>query len=211
MKTVTASQARQRGRPPGMRSIQRSRLLQAAGELLAEPGGGDFSLRRVTQRAGVTAALANYYFVNRDGLLAALVQERAAPRIDDLISATRVRATQPVTALTFLLQRMTSLAATDALLRSCLLLPAGRPLRDRLRALTGELLQRAQAQGQLRADLPVDYLSDTLLGISLFPFLESAGNTDNAAERAAALTLHHIALLQDGIVRVHRPRQESGS
>ncbi len=200
---------RRRGRPPAGRTTQRSRLLQAARELLAE--GGELTLGRAAARAGVTPALANYYFQNRVGLVGAVLEERAAPRVDDLLGAARVRAGQPVAALTFLMQRLTSLLATDAFLCRGLLLREGRPLRERLRAVLRELLQRAQREGQLRADLPLDYLGDTLLGLCLFPFLDSDAAGSNAGERVAALTLQHVALLQDGIVRAQRPRQESAS
>ena len=200
---------RRRGRPTAGRNAQRSRLLQAARELLAE--GGDLTLGRIAARAGVTPALANYYFLNRAGLLGALLQERAAPRIDDLIGAARVRATQPVVALTFLMQRLTSLVATDAFLCRSLLLPEARPLRERLRTTLRELLQRAQRDGQLRADLPLEYLGDTLLGLCLFPFMDAGPAGSNAGERVAALTLQHVALLQDGIVRAQRPRQDSAA
>jgi TetR/AcrR family transcriptional regulator len=209
----TPEARRGRGRPPGGRSLQRARLLGAARELLATPGKVDFTLRDVADRAGVTAALAHYYFSNRAGLVAALVRERADPRIDDLLSAARVRAAQPVVALTFLMQRLTSLALTDGFLGQCLLMnsPPALALRDRLRGALRELLQQAQSTGQLRADLTLDYLADALLGMTLFPFIDARGGTTGAAERAAALTLQHVALLQDGIVRGHRPRQESSS
>jgi AcrR family transcriptional regulator len=207
--TETITDSRRRGRPPSSRTTQRTRLLQAARELLAE--GQDLALGRIAARAGVTPALANYYFLNRDGLVGALLQERAAPRVDDLIGAARVRAAQPVVALTFLMQRLTSMLATDTFLCRSLLLPEARSLRERLRTSLSELLQRARREGQLRADLPLEYLSDTLLGLCLFPFMDSDAAGSNAGERVAALTLQHVALLQDGIVRSQRPRQESAS
>lgn len=209
MTEVTRQIPRGRGRPLTGRNSQRSRLLQSARELLAE--AGDLTLGKIAARAGVTPALANYYFTNRGGLVSALLHERAAPRIDDVIGAARVRAAQPVVALTFLMQRLTSLLATDAFLCCALLLPEARLLRERLRAALSELLQRAQREGQLRADLPLEYLSDTLLGLCLFPFLDSSGAGTNPGERVAALTLQHVALLQDGIVRAQRPRQESAA
>ncbi|MEO6186792.1 MAG: TetR/AcrR family transcriptional regulator [Steroidobacteraceae bacterium] len=209
MPTLNSDSPRSRGRPVAGRNTQRSRLLQAGRELLAE--GAELTLGRAAMRAGVTPALANYYFLNRAGLVGALLQERAAPRVDDLIGAARVRADQPVAALTFLMQRLTSVVATDPFVCRCLLLQEGRPLRERLRAVLRELLQRAQREGQLRADLPLEYLGDTLLGLCLFPFLDSDAAGSNAGERVAALTLQHVALLQDGIVRAQRPRHESAS
>jgi TetR/AcrR family transcriptional regulator len=211
MKSPAPHLPSRRGRPPAARNLARNRLLQAAQELLTGPAGGELALRQVALGASVTPALAHYYFGNRDGLLTALIEERARPRIDDLASAVQVRATQPVPALTYLMQRLTSLAAGDTFLCRCLLLPAAQPLRARLRTLLRELLLRAQAEGQLRADLSPDYLGDALLGLCLFPFLDADAAQANPGERAAALTLQHVALLQDGIVRTQRPRQDAGS
>ena len=188
-----------RGRPKGVPALQRTHLLQAAEQLLSH-SPDDFSLRRVALQAGVTPPLAHYYFRNRDGLLRALVNERAAPRIQALLIAAQERASQPVPAVTRLMQRLTLLCASDQFVRCCLLLPAGQPLRADLRATLELLLQAAQATGQLRADLPALYLAETLLGICLFPFLDRGD--DDLGERAAALVLQHVALLQDGL----RPR-----
>jgi TetR/AcrR family transcriptional regulator len=189
-----------RGRPRGAVDDQRSRLLDAAEQLLPGPLY-EFSLRQVALRAGVTPPLAHYYFGNRDGLLRALVSERATLRIEGLLAAARERASRPVSALTSLMQRLILLCARDAFLRCCLLLPAGEPLRAGLRVAFHELLQGAQGTGQLRADLAASYVADTLLGLCLFPFLD-ASSGDGADERATTLALQHVALLQDGL----RPR-----
>jgi TetR/AcrR family transcriptional regulator len=194
-----AATSRPRGRPPASDAAQRHRLLQAAQELLTATELADLNLRQVALRAGVTPPLAHYYFKNRAGLLAALLEECAAPRIDALIAANHDQAVLPVATLTRLMQRLIQLAATDAFLCRCLLLPAAGSLRERLRTSLGDLLQQAQASGQLRADLPRDYLCNALLGLCLFPLMDS-GATQDAARLAASLTLRHAALLQDGIL-----------
>jgi TetR/AcrR family transcriptional regulator len=176
--------------------MQRDRLLQAAEQLL-ESDVGELTLRQVALRAGVTPPLAHYYFGNRDGLIAILLDERASPRLEELLSTAAARAAQPVAALTRLMQRLTLLVAQDRFVGRCLLLPAGEPLRNRVRAVLRQLLQGAQASGLLRADLSASYLADALLGLCLFPFLD-AGAEANRGD-AAALTLQHVALLQEGI------------
>lgn len=203
---------RKRGRPAGQRTGQRARLLLAARELLEDPAKLP-TLKQVAGRAGVTPALAHYYFASRDGLLDALLTERVAPRIEDLTEAARLRAEQPVAALTFLMQRTISLLLTDRLLQRCLWLqvPQARALRDQLRSALRELLDAAQRSGQLRRDLSVDHLTESLLGLVLFPFLDMPADNQGGAERAAELTLQNVALLQDGIVRNQRPRQDSAS
>lgn len=210
MSGTDSGELRGRGRPASGRNLQRSRLLQAAKELLLDPDGPDLALRHVALRAGVTPALAHYYFGNRDGLMSALIGERVEPAIADLTAATRVRASQPVVALTWLMQRLTSLLAADRFLGRCMLMSVARPQRDQLRALLQALLDDAQSKGVLRNDLPTAYLADTLLGMCLFPFVDG-GRTAGMTEQAAALTLQHVALLQDGIVRNQRPRQDSGA
>lgn len=204
---------RRPGRPPGNRGDQRRRLLNAAIERLSDPRQPEPSLQQLAQATGVTTALAHYYFGNQEGLLTTVIEERVAPRIADLVSAARVRAGQPVAALTFLMQRASSLMATDPLLRRCLWLraPPALALREELRAVLADLLGRAQRARLLRADLAVDYLTESLLGLSLFPFFDDRGAADASGERVAQLTLQHVALLQDGIVRAQRPRQESSS
>lgn len=202
---------RSRGRPSGSRRAQRSRLLTAAHELLGSQSPSELTLRQVAQRAGVTPALAHYYFGNHDGLVDALLDERVAPRVEDLVAAARARAGQPQLALTFLIQRACALLAGEPLVRRCLWMPhaAAVRMRGQLRACLRELLVRAQNMETLRADLPPEYLADSLLGLVLFPFLDVDAAADTSGERAAQLTLQHVALLRDGIVRTHKPRQVS--
>jgi AcrR family transcriptional regulator len=183
----------------------------AAHELFGATPPRDPTLRDIAQKAGVTPALAHYYFGNHDGLVAALIEERAAPRIEDLVAAARARAGQPQLALTFLMQRTCALLAADPLVRRCLWMPqpAALRLRDQMRTCLRELLVRAQNMEALRADLAPEYLADCLLGLVLFPFLDVPADADPGGERAAQLTLQHVALLRDGIVRTHKPRQAS--
>jgi AcrR family transcriptional regulator len=190
--------------------VQRQRLLATAHELLRDPAGAELTLQRVARAAGVTPALAHYYFASADGLLDALLAERIGPRVDELADAARLRVAEPVAALTFLLQRTGALLAADPATRHSLMLPgpAARALRDRLRAVLRELLASAQARQLLRADLPPDYLAEALLGLALFPFLDRA---QVPATDVAALTLQHVALLRTGILPAQRPRQESSA
>lgn len=206
------SPARSRGRPAGARATQRARLIAAAQELFSSRVAQEPNLKQVADKAGVTPALAHYYFGTREGLIEALLVERVAPRIDDLVASARVRIGQPQLALTFLMQRTCSLLANDPLLRRCLWLPqpAALKLRNQLRACLRELLVRAQSIQVVRTDLAPDYLTDSLLGLVLFPFLDEDG-ADTSGERVTQLTLQHVALLRDGIVRTHKPRQESSA
>lgn len=160
----------------------------------------------MAQTAGVTPALANYYFGNRDGLMEALFSELLAERIDELLTTARSRSHQPQQAITLLLQRICMLLASDLLLRHCLWLaiPAATRLRSQLRSCLRELLVHGQNTGALRNDLSPDYLADTLLGMVLFHFVEKRDAGAQEPETVAQLMLQHVALLRDGILHASR-------
>ena len=67
------------GRPTGESQLQRERLLDAATDAFARIGIHAASLRGIAQQAGVTPALVNYYFCNKERLVDALVEERLLP------------------------------------------------------------------------------------------------------------------------------------
>jgi AcrR family transcriptional regulator len=183
-------------------------LLDAAANLLGKSPAQELNLRQVAEDAGVTPALAHYYFANRGGLTDALLAERISSRIEDLVSAARIRAGQPQLAITFLMQRLGSLLASDATLRACLWmpLPAARKLREELRTCLRELLLRAQDIRAIRTDLPPDYLVDSLLGIVMLPHLDEPSDDSAGTARVAQLMLHHLALLRDGVLRSGKPQ-----
>jgi AcrR family transcriptional regulator len=183
-------------------------LLDAAANLLGKSPAAELNLREVAENAGVTPALAHYYFANRRGLIDTLLSERISSRIDDLVAAARIRAGQPQLALTFLMQRLGSLLATDATLRASLWmpLPAARKLRDQLRSCLRELLVRAQEIKAIRTDLPPEYLVDSLLGIVMLPHMDDPLDAGNEPAGAAQLMLHHLALLRDGVLRSGKPQ-----
>ena len=194
--------SRPRGRPPGHRPAQRSRLLDAASRLLASRAPQDLTLRHVAQSAGVTPALAHYYFGDRDGLVETLLSERVAPALTELATAALARAEHPLQALTFLMQKTSALLASDPLARQCmwLPLPAATKLRGQLRNALHQLLVDAQERRVLRTDLAPEYLATSLLALALFPFLDTPAGAALPARQVSQLTLQHVALLRDGIL-----------
>lgn len=209
MTNLDPDPVRRPGRPTGAGTSRRDALLHAACALLIAPDTSTLTLQRVARTAGVTPALAHYYFGDRDGLVEAVIHHRAQPQIDALAQEARLRTDQPVNALTFLLQRLGGLMQADPVLRHCLWLPdaPARGLRQQLRGIACELVERAQHTGLLRTDLAATYLAGSLLGVALFPFLEADHGVD--AGQASTLTLQHVSLLQHGILRAHSPRHES--
>lgn len=70
--------ARRRGDTPPGQGTQ-DRILDAAERLFAERGLEGVSVRAILAEAGVNAALANYHFGSREGLIDALLRRRLAP------------------------------------------------------------------------------------------------------------------------------------
>ena len=68
---------RLREAPPGRET--QDRILDTAERLFAERGIDGVSVRAILAEAGVNAALANYHFGSREGLIDALLRRRLAP------------------------------------------------------------------------------------------------------------------------------------
>ena len=67
------------GRPTGGESDARKRLINASRQLFIRLPYEKVSTRLVAERAGVNIALIRYYFQNKAGLLAAMLQDTFAP------------------------------------------------------------------------------------------------------------------------------------
>lgn len=190
---------RSRGRPPRHISL-RERILDAAQLQLAGQPTTRPNLREIAQGAGVSSALLNYHFVDLDGLLQALLQERAQPLWRALFSS-------PVTgsgpALMHFLQRWTATLLRHRWLLPCLL-QSPAPSRAEWGAQLRKLVQQAQDDGTLRPDLPAEYITLLLLSVGALPQLAQTAlgcgvSLTGDAATASQLTLQHLALLQEGI------------
>jgi len=166
--------------PPDLRS----ELLEAA---RAEFGARSFaavSLRGVARRAGTTAAMVHYYFGDKHGLFAALLEsalqsvleraraalasrmaEGAAPASADVLLDVVHEALGGAPWMPALVVR--EVLSDDAPFRDRFVESYASPM-SRLvrRALRGEV-----AAGRLRADLDVDLAFASLLGLVVFPFI----------------------------------------
>ncbi len=87
-----------RGRPinPEKQAIQKTKLLDAAFELLAEKSYSNITIRELAARSGVNSAMVSYYFTNKEGLFVALLDRmsekhfismKAISQADDPIKA----------------------------------------------------------------------------------------------------------------------------
>jgi TetR/AcrR family transcriptional regulator, regulator of cefoperazone and chloramphenicol sensitivity len=60
--------------PPEVQAVTRDRLLEAAGEVFAELGYAQTTVREICQRAGANIAAVNYHFGGKDELYAAILE-----------------------------------------------------------------------------------------------------------------------------------------
>jgi AcrR family transcriptional regulator len=181
-------------RPP-RRDAQRNRaLLVAAARAVFEEEGIDASVDRITERAGVGTGTLYRHFPTREALVDALFEERA----DELLAVAR-RALEHDDAgegLRLLFEEIVALQRTNRILRELVLRQSPRAglvgeARAEIVRLSEELLERARAQGVVRADFSVADL--TMLFWSLRPLVEAtAGVAPDAWRR-------HLGFVLDGL------------
>ena len=168
------------GRPRTNAPDQREKLLDGALACFVRKGIAAASLRDIASEAGVTPALAHYYFGDKAALLEAVIEERAMRaflQVRERVAAAGDDVADIVGAFVS--------GVTEAVKRNPWwpqlwvreVLCEGGALRDLLLTkiapdLARMLAQRfaaAQAQGRLNADLDPRLLLPTLIGLTLFP------------------------------------------
>jgi TetR/AcrR family transcriptional regulator len=213
---------RLRGRPPSGTAAQenafRERLVDAARDLFAATGFEATSLRQISFRAGVTAALGHYYFKDKAGLFDVVMRERVAPLTTAIEAALVEHEADAVAALAAFVQQFTRLSSRHPWLPPMLLrelvddadpAPVMRPLVRRLQA----LVAAGQASHAIRSDLHAQSIVLSVLSLCAFPFTVGAAlrkelGTSAEASAATGMTLHHLAVLQDGLrARATKPAQ----
>ncbi|MFZ5724743.1 MAG: TetR/AcrR family transcriptional regulator [Pseudomonadota bacterium] len=171
---------RRPGRPTRSDAGQRARLLDTALQLFARQGIAATSVNRIAREAGVTPALMNYYFGNREQLLDVLVSERLLPLIGNLVMRLQAGGEGPgQTVPVFVRTVMETLDANPWLppLWVREVLSDGGLLRERLlgnaRLLAPIMRDRfaaAQQGGRLNPDVDPRLLMVSLIGLTIFPF-----------------------------------------
>jgi AcrR family transcriptional regulator len=202
MNPDSASFPRQRGRPPRSAAL-RGRILDATAASLSERPTQPLKLRLIAGRAGVTAALLNYHFIDLDGLLQALLRERAQPLWQGLFEPPLSRASA---SLTRFLQRWTITLVRHRWLLPCLLQAARKEHADEQPwgGALRELIRAAQREGSLRQDIPEDYLAMLLLSMGALPQLAATAlgrgvTLPSEPAMASQLMLLHLSLLETGV------------
>jgi len=216
-KASTSRPRRAPGRPTGGLS-QREALIDAARECFARHGFAATPLRQIAREAHVTPALAHYYFASKDGLLAAVVEERIAPLVGSLAGALAAAAADPASALRAFVHEYSRIAAENPWLPRLILrevLSDGGALRERFQEQFAGLLEArlravivaGQATGVLDPTLAPSRLMLSVLSLCLFPFVAAplvSGvlGVSLAPASIPALAEHHLAVLTHGIGRL---------
>ncbi len=213
---IETASTRLRGRPQvgaeERENAFRERLVDAARDLFAAQGFAATSLRQVSLRAGVTPALSHYYFKGKAGLFDVVMRERVAPLTTAIEAALEEHQADAVAALAAFVQQFTRVSSRHPWLPPMLLRelvddadPAQvmRPLVRKLQA----LVAAGQAGHAIRSDLHAQSIVMSVLSLCAFPFLVGTAlrmelGISADASAATGITLHHLAVLQDGL----RPR-----
>jgi AcrR family transcriptional regulator len=194
----------------------RADLLAAAREAFAARGYAAVSLRDVARRAGTTAAMVHYYFGDKDGLFAALLEEALAVLLARVRSELAARAASgaggaPLDVFFEVAQQALGAApwipqlivrevlGERARFRERFVASYARPMSQLLRG----ALREEIAAGRLRADLDVELAFVSLLGLGAFPFiaqpvLERALERPFDAAFRARLAAHTKRLFLEG-------------
>jgi TetR/AcrR family transcriptional regulator len=177
---------RRRGRPsaataPAADGDARAHLMDTALRLFAAHGIAATPLSRIARTAQVTPALLHYYFGSKEKLVDALVDERLRPLSERLGRSLATETGSLRDALQAFVGGMIDLLAANDWFPQLWLrevLHEGGQLRQRLIERVApvvaqrvrELVQAAQAQGRLNADIEPRLLMVSLIGLTVFPF-----------------------------------------
>jgi TetR/AcrR family transcriptional regulator len=175
------SKTRTRGRPAGTGEDDvRAALLATARRLYFKHGFAKVTARQIAAAAGTTPAMIHYYFVNKDGLFKAMVQEAIEP-LSHLLSGALQSGEDAPDIGVLIAAHLRAIAANPwiaTLIVNEVLAEGGRFralfMRDiaaRMLPMIVELLERERRAGRVREDLNPRLAALSLLSLNMFPFL----------------------------------------
>jgi AcrR family transcriptional regulator len=184
------------GEQTGTRSHARrnhQRLVDAAREVFAEQGV-DAPLEVIARRAGVGIGTLYRHFATREALVEAILERRIGDVV--AVAGTAAAEADAWTAFEAMVRRTLELQAGDRVLKEIVLRYPPAPgrlagAREDLRALFAHVIDRARADGSLRADFTVSDLA--LLFWSFAPVMDATAAVAPDAWR------RHLHLLLDGL------------
>ncbi|MDG9928632.1 MULTISPECIES: TetR/AcrR family transcriptional regulator [unclassified Pseudomonas] len=198
------------GRPAADATVQRTQLLDIATDLFAHQGIQATRLRTIAEHAGVTPALLNYYFGNKEGLIDAMVEERFMPLVANAAEGLRQAGDEPMELVGAFIRDMSRNVAEHPWVSQLWvreILCEGGVLRERLMdrvaplvpLLLAQRFAAAQARGALNPELDPRLLVVSLIGLTLLPYAAAPiwrGVFANAQIGDDALITHTLALLR---------------
>jgi TetR/AcrR family transcriptional regulator, mexCD-oprJ operon repressor len=173
---------------PGLRERVSGAILEAAAGILATRGD-QASMSDVADAAGVARATLYRYFPTRDALLEALSRlavEDAGSQLD----AARLEQVALQDAFTRAVRALVAVGDPLAVLVRQRGRPEAADFDRRIGAPLRALIERGQAEGELRDDVPAGWLLESLLAlvVSVLPSAPSLG-TEDAVQAIAGLFL----------------------
>ena len=215
MLTETSKPARRPGRPagPAASKDQRERLLDIALELFARHGVADTTLSAIARKAGMTPAMAHYYFKTREQLFDLLIDERIMPARANIEEVFQAHPGDPIKALSLIAER---LVATNARLPWFGALWIREMISDNdifkqhmrkrfgieRQAAMFETVRRWQEEGKLNPNIEPALLFVSLLGLTTLPMAAIRrwkGDPFAAHIDAQVIARHAVAMLTHGI------------
>jgi AcrR family transcriptional regulator len=176
-RTKSVREARTRGRPAAASGAEvRAALLQAARRLFLKHGYAKVTARQIAAAAQTTPAMIHYYFVDKDGLFRAMLDEAIQPLLQLVEGAEGVVELEQLTQLQMRLNAanpwiasliVNEVFAGEGRLRGLFIKQVASQMLPRLIA----LLARARAAGRLRADIDPRLAALSLLSLNMFPFI----------------------------------------
>ena len=212
--------SRPRGRPAGEDALDvRAALLAAARERFLERSYRDVSVRELAAAVGVNAAMVRYYFGDKQGLYAAMLQEVLGPlagRIEGMLATPGDRAPDLPGFLRAYMQTAAAHPWLPRLILRDVLAPGG-AFRDRfIEQFAGRLAPKvAELAGRPRKGSPSPSLDPRLtvvsmLSLGLWPFLampllERALGLEPDEAGIEQLIEHTVKFFQAGLSAGARP------
>jgi AcrR family transcriptional regulator len=193
--------------------VQREQLLSIATDLFAQQGIQATRLRAIAERAGVTPALLNYYFGNKERLVEAMVEERFLPLVARAAAQLQQAGDDPLALVEAFIRDMVRNVTEQPWLSQLWvreILCEGGVLRERLMhrvapmvpLLLAQKFAAAQARGALNPGLDPRLLVVSLIGLTLLPYAAAPiwrGVFANPQIGDDALIAHTLALLKSGM------------
>lgn len=168
------------------------RALVAAAREVFEQEGPDVSLGEVARRAGVGESTLYRRFAGRDELVAAVLEQFIAERVEPVLAAAGA-VEDPWDAVVVVLEGLVdAVTGYRAVLRSATLTGVPMPALDRVIGPLDAILRRAQDAGVVRADLTVEDLP-TIVHMAVV----TTGPWDGVTDRRR--WPRYLSLLLDGL------------